>query len=301
MVHDRPTAVYGLGLKQGTKDFIRTFNANFWEHQLALITSIPKEEVSHEHVTLLRLTLSHAEEHLFALIFAGLQAPHCPNLWLYRYQPKDLPEMAAKVNAGKQILTRFSLKEFSWLEISKTLWPGLEDERYRLTALTLGRLADHFVSTFGRDEYNGLKHGMRLSFGGHSISFSPGGSPDTVPPPESFITLADSKFGSRFWAFEQVPGTKNHYYAKFRLSNWDFEELGYHLSHTILLIGNMGAAFRTHAQIEGDREFRFYRGSDAYEKVPGSGHGSMTMKRVTDFELPASSLLDFDDIRKLYS
>jgi len=301
MVNKQPVAVYGAGLKLGSEEFIREFNASYWEHQLSLVTSVPKDQLTHHHVTFLRLTLSHAEEHLFALIFACLQAPHCPDLWLYRYKPSDLPEMVGKIEAGETILTRFGLKEFSWLEIVKALWPGLEDNRYRLTVLTLGRLAGHFVSTFGRNEYNGLKHGMRLSFGGTALSFSPGGSPDVAPSPESFIKLGDSKFGSRFWEFDQVQGSKNHYKAKFRLSNWDFEELGFHLTHAIFLISNMGAAFRAHAQIEGDREFGFFPEDTAYEEVPSMQHGGLRMEMVSHFELSASQLLRLEDVRKLYS
>jgi hypothetical protein len=63
----------------------------------------------------------------------------------------------------------------------------------------------------------------------------------------------------------------------------------------------MGAAFRTHAQIDGDREFRFFRGDTAYEEVPNTEHSGMTMQMVSNFELPASQLLSLEDVRKLYS
>ena len=300
MVNEKPVAVYGANLRKRSEEFIRSFTAGFWEHQLVLIASIPKEEVTHDHVTFLRLTLSHAEEHLFALIFAALQATHCPDLWLYRYAPSDLPEMVNKVIDGKAILTKFDLPSVSWLEIVKVLWPNLEEKRHALTALTLGRLADHFVSTFGRDEYNGLKHGVRLSFGGTSISFSPSDDPHTMPAPESFIALGDSKFGSGFWSLKQIEGVKGHYKATARRTNWDYDELGYHLTHTILLIGNMGAAFRALAQIEGDRTFHFYKEDSAYEEVPRSGYGSMTMEMKSGFVPSPKELLDLDEIRKLY-
>jgi hypothetical protein len=301
MVNEKAVAVYGSGLQAISEQYIKNFNASFWEHQLSLIASLPKEDVPHDHVSFLRLTLSHAEEHLFALIFAALQAPHCPDLWLYRYAPSDLPEMVTKVMDGKSILTRFGLPSTSWLEIVKALWPNLDSERYRLTVLMLERLADHFVSTFGRDEYNGLKHGVRLSFGGMSVSFSPGGSPEIKPPPESYITLGDSKFGSRFWNLKQIKGSKNHFHAALCLSNWDYEELSYFLSHTILLIENMGAAFRTHAQIEGDRTFRFFRANEAYEKVRHGEYGSMTMEKQRGPEPSPQQLLDLEEVRKRYS
>lgn len=301
MVNERPVAVYGRSLRKGSHQFIKSFDADYWGHQLSLVTSVPIEEVTHEHVAFVRLALSHAEEHLFGLIFAFLQAPHCPDLWLYHYKPSDLPDMARKVERGERILTRFKLAETSWLEITKVFWGGLEEERYELTARVLGRLAQHFTSTHGGDEYNGLKHGMRLSFGGTSISFSPGGSPDVNPEPDSWISLGSSKFGSQFYDFVKMSGSKNHYLAKHCFSNWDFKELGANLTHAIMLISNMGVAFRRFANIEGDREFCFFRGNAAYEEDPRKIEGMTVGEMVSEFNLPESERINLEEVKKSYS
>jgi hypothetical protein len=301
MVNDRSLAVYGPGFSRATRQFIETLDASFWEHQLGIATSIPIEQITHDQVTLVRLALSHAEETLFAYIFAFLQAPHCPDIWLYLYKNEDIHILVNKVEENNKFLTRFGLNQITWIDIAKALWPGLEDKRYALTALALGRLAKHFLSTEGKDVYNGLKHGMRLSFGGTSISFSPGGSPDKMPPPESYIRLGDSKYGSRSWTFENIPGSKGHLRAKLFFSNWDFMELGYHLTHATLLIGNMGAAFRVYAKVEGDREFKFFTGDAAYEDNPRKQQGMVTGELSATFDLPKSKLLNLEDIRKLYS
>jgi hypothetical protein len=301
MVNERPVAVYGRFLREGTHQFIKEFDADYWGHQLSLATSVPIDEVKHEHVVFVRLALSHAEEHLFALIFAFLQAPYCPNLWLYHYKPSDLPKMACKVERGVSVLTRFKLAEASWIAIAKVLWGGLDEKRYQLAARILGRLARHFISTHGRDEYNGLKHGMRLSFGGTSISFSPGGSPDVKPDPDSFISLGSSKFGSQFYDFEPMSGSKNHFRVTHCFANWDFMELGAHLTHAIMLINNMGAAFRNFADIEGDREFCFFEDDAAYEDDPRKLEGMTVGKMTTELNLPESKRINLDEVKKSYS
>ena len=70
MVGTRTVAIYGDNLKQESQNFIKSFNANYWGHQLALAKTEPENEVTQEHSAFLKLTLSHAEEHLFGLICA---------------------------------------------------------------------------------------------------------------------------------------------------------------------------------------------------------------------------------------
>lgn len=300
VVNERPIAIYGIGMRETTNLFIKHFSPSFWEHQLELVSKGPIDSPSHDHVTLVRLALGHAEEHLFSLIFAFLQAPHSPDLWLYQYKHEDLTDLVKKVNAGEKVLSPFDLNAPTWETVARILWPSLEESRYLLTSKILERLANRFTSEFGKGEFNGMKHGMRLSLGGQSISFSPGGSPDVAPSPESFISLGDSKFGCRFWAFEKIPGAKDHYRAKLRMTNWDFQEIGHYLAHTTLLIGNMGAAFRVFSKIDGDCEFRYFSGDAAYEMDPRKITGMIKGEMVVHYDLKKTELLDLEKIRTTY-
>ena len=160
---------------------------------------------------------------------------------------------------------QFRLTEISWKALSKVFWGDLSEKRHELTAMALERLAEHFVSDYSRDEYNGIKHGLRLSFGGTSLSFAPGGSPDKLPDPDSYISLGDSKFGSRFYSFKPLSGSKNQFRVTRRSSNWHLEVIASHLRHTVMLIENMGIPMRIYSDVEGDRTFRFFRENDEYE------------------------------------
>lgn len=300
IVNDRPIAVYGADLRESTHEFIRTFSADFWGHQVTLATSVPRDNVSNEHVAFVRLALSHAQEHLFALVFSFLQAPFSPDLWLYHYKPSDLPAMVEKVANGGHILTQFGLGETSWKSITRVIWPWLGEEEYEATNRMLGVLATHFMNDHRKGEYNGLKHGLRLSLGGISISFSPGGSPDEKPSPESYISLAQSKFGCRFWSFEKIPGRKDHMVGRSRVSNWDFGELGFYLTHTAMLIGNMGSAFRVFSKIEGDTEFHFFK-KCILDQVESHFLDDMIGSMVSEFDSSLLKLIDLEAVRKQYS
>lgn len=301
VVNDRPTAVYGVGLQKMTEGFVKYFSSTFWEHQLNLLKGVPRNSVTHDHVSLARFALAHAEEHLFSLIFAFLQAPHCPDLWLYRYKHEDLIDLVGSVKTSRKIQNCFRLETLTWDNLARVLWPGLEEKRYLQTSLMLERLADLFTSDFGREEFNGMKHGMRLSFGGTHFSFSPGGSPDKLPDPESFVSLGGSEYGCRFWAFEKLAGTKGHFRAKLRMANWDIDEIIFYLSHTTLLICNMGTAFRSFAKIPGESSFKFYNAEDAYDRDPRKVTGMVVGELITEFELGESDLVNFDCLNGKYT
>lgn len=302
IVNDRPIAVYGPNLRKNTREFVQSFDVSFWTHQLELASAIPVEEATHDHVGFLRLILAHSQEHLFALIFAALQAPFCPDLWLYRYAPSDLPKMTERVLRGGHILNRFKLKEATWLSISKTFWPGLDDRRYDLTAKVLDRLAKHFVSDFTKDEYNGIKHGLRPSFGGHSVSFSPCASPDKKPDPDSFVSLGSSSFGCRFYGkFKPLPGSNNQFRALRRFSNWHIEVILHQVHHTVMLIENMGIPLRIFSDVDGDRTFKFFNKDDEYEMDPSQEDKFFQMEETFEFDIAASKRIDLGKVKDSYT
>ncbi len=298
LIDERPIAVYGVDQQEASFHFMKSFDGGYWKNQLALVSSVGIDQINHDHLTFMRLTLSHAEEHFLALIFAYLQAPASPDLWLYHYRTDELDSLVKKVSNGLPILTRSNLQASSWEAVSKALWPGLEEKRYELTALVIKRLADHFLSGHGRGEYNSLKHGMRLSLGGHAISFAPSSSPDVKPPPEKYISFGDSKFGSRFYEFEKIE--RQHYFSQLVFSNWDREEIGKLLTHTVLLIVNMGAAFRSRNNLEGDLVFRFLSSEEAYMDNPRKLQGLISGVMRYKIDIPKSDLLDLTKVRELY-
>ena len=209
--------------------------------------------------------------------------------------------MVSRVQRRKHVLNLFRLTDISWLNISKVLWGGLSERRYELTAKILGRLAEYFISEYSRDEYNGIKHGLRLSFGGTSLSFAPVGSPDKPPSPESFIPIGSSKFGSQFYDFKPFNGSKNHFRVSRKFVNWHIEVIAYHLRHTVLLIENMGIPMRIFSDVEGDRTLRFFRDDDEYELDPSVDGRFLELKRTVDFEIPDSKRINLDEVRNSYT
>lgn len=299
LVGTRPIAVYGVGLEQSSRYFVSRLDAKYWEFQMELAAPKEGEDICYSRVLFVRQALSQAEEHLFALIFAFLQAPHCPDLWLYQYKTEDLVELINKVERSEDFLSRVKLTENSWPAICKILWPGLPEDRYRLTALILSRMARHFVSPFGRDEYNSIKHGMRLDLGGQKISFAHG-TPDKLPDQKEYITLADSMHGCRFWKFEKLHGKRQHLMAVRCFANWDFHYLGLLLAHATLLIGNMGLAFRKRFGIDCNDEFNFITGTHAYEERFKEDRGVVEGETRHALDVSMNELVDLEEIVKQY-
>lgn len=63
----------------------------------------------------------------------------------------------------------------------------------------------------------------------------------------------------------------------------------------------MGSAFLSFANVEGDREFKFFSGDAAYEEHPRKLQGMTTGVLTSVYEISESQFLSLDDIRKAYS
>lgn len=77
---EKPVSVTGVDLKSVTEDFVKNLGCGYWAYQASLMDSVQMEMMSYPHATFMRMSVAHADEHLFGLIFAALQAPRCPNL-----------------------------------------------------------------------------------------------------------------------------------------------------------------------------------------------------------------------------
>ncbi len=85
------------------------------------------------------------------------------------------------------------------------------------------------------------------------------------------------------------------------MANWDIDEIIFYLSHTAMLIGNMGAAFRSFAKIPGESAFKFYSAEDAYDRDPRKVNGMVVGEMTAKFELNQDDLIDFDRLNGIYT
>lgn len=299
LVLERPVAVIGLDLKASTEEFVKFLDGEFWNHQLYLIESTPLANVPYAHAAFVRMLVSHADEHLFGLIFAVLQAPHCPNLWLSRYKSEELFELVRRALNGDPFPSQIPLQRPGFAGVVEAIWPCFDEEKTRLTTIALIRHASRFESDLSRDEYNSLKHGLRANMGSFSLSFAPG-FPDKMPEPEDYIKISDSDRGCSYLAFDKIEGFKNQFTSKLVWSNWDLLEFRAAVAFTALCVGNIGAALRIRHKLPGPNEFKFYSNADAYENGHQQPHKSAFFVRKTEWNIPKSGIRSEAKIRALY-
>jgi hypothetical protein len=193
----------------------------------------------------LRTNYGHALETFFGLLAASVQAPHCPLGWILQYAPGDVPKVIRKIHQDEHVLARVPLPPTNrWAALSATINsfkhddPGEDARIKRLFADTWALLAHDYVDEIGGDEFNSIKHGLRVKPGGFSLQI--GASPD-----ESAAPLIDSRseFGTRFFHRESL-GDAINFYAKDAARNWSPKALAVRTELLCVSINNIVSFLR---------------------------------------------------------
>lgn len=299
LILERPVAVIGMDLKATTDAFVKSLDGEFWKHQLSLIETASLANMPYAHAAFVRMMVSHADEHLFGLIFAFLQAPHCPNLWLGRYKSDELYKLVKRTLRGDRFPSQIPISKPGFAGVVEAIWPSFDEEKNRLTTLALIRHAKRFDSDLSREEYNSLKHGLRANMGSFTMSFAPG-SRDKKPDPADYIKLSDSERGCSFLAFDKIEGVKNQFTGKLVWSNWDLQEFRTAVAFTALCVHNIGVALKIFHKHPGQHPFKFWSKTDVYENGHQQPHKSAFLVREVEWRLPRSGICSEAEIRAIY-
>jgi hypothetical protein len=106
--------------------------------------------------------------------------------------------------------------------------PGTEkaETTKRLFAVLWGRLAHEFLDRDNSDEYNSIKHGLRMRAGGFALQVGAEHSYGVPPPDSKMNTLGHSEHGSSFFRLERIGGKESRTYSTRRVSlNWRIERV----------------------------------------------------------------------------
>ena len=125
------------------------------------------------------------------------------------------------------------------------------------------RFAKDFLDEDITNEYNSIKHGLRVSMGGFSMAIGLETTPGVLAPPDAMRSLGGSAYGTSFPVVRQL-NDKDNFQAIRQSMNWRPENLAYGLNlvsmsiHNIVRylkkingIGNQDATFR-HPRDEAD-------------------------------------------------
>jgi hypothetical protein len=223
---EKPWCVWDWDLKDLTATFLKTFDPTYFEYLANLHVERLEAGDARHAATAIRTTYCHAMETLFALLGAIVQAPDCVPGWIQKYGSKDLRQIVEKISKGREVHSKVRAERLTWDSLAEITLkyislPDKEKEKRIKTgfASLWRRLADDFLSSEIRAEYNGIKHGFRTASGGSWISVGQEESPGVPCPPEKMQVVGGSEFGSTFFEPEEL--CKHNLRLVRRAVNWD--------------------------------------------------------------------------------
>jgi hypothetical protein len=203
VTNETPVVFWGYDNAQTQLKFLDSIDPDYFRYLAKVHEGCLTGEDHLSAAIALRVTYSHALETVFAMIGAALQAPECPAGWLVSYGIPDLKSLVENISNRRPFLNKLGTEIVGWVGVANTLLPSpaenpeideLRDASARLwKALARDMIDDVFV-----DEYNSLKHGLRVRSGEWFMAMGVEESYGVAPPPERMRVMASSQYGSDF-------------------------------------------------------------------------------------------------------
>lgn len=234
---ERPAVFRGYGLAGDNARFLEALDAEYFAFVARECAARLEDEATLERAdrlrvaTTLRIAYGQATETLMALLAATAQIPTFPMGWMLRYQNQDLRDLVTAIESERPFHSLLVERPVTWRTISALVHSYIPEQAERLglvgkAATFWSRMARQFLSDQHQDEYNALKHGLRVMPGGFSIAFGVEEAPDQPPVPEDVKSLGGSQFGATYVVPVRIDGAAKHNFRISRESrNWSYEAL----------------------------------------------------------------------------
>lgn len=228
-VNEKARCYWDTDLQGKNAEFIRGIDPGYFRYLAATHSENwdgGPEERAHGAMAV-RSAYHHGTETLFALLFAGLQAPDCVVGWMQEYVTGDLRDLVGSVGGEVPRYLRIRPDTWTWEGIARSVFApcyGRADDVDEVAALFgrfFSRLAREFLSKRHADEYNSIKHGLRLTPGATemNIAFQMEDKPGTFG---GFKPLIEGKHGHRFYVRNVIArsGRARHLSLRQSFVNW---------------------------------------------------------------------------------
>jgi hypothetical protein len=194
----------------------------------------------------LRSTYSHALETLFSLLIATLQSPICTYAWIRLYNLWQLRDILEKIQNQKSFISYVTDNSINWEKISSIVFRNLLlNEKDKKEKIVLGfsklwqRLAHEYLNDPFINEYNSIKHGLRIKMGGSTLAFTREKKHGISPENKKTIALSQSEYGTSYLIKEKLFNKGNHYQFYKEHINWDPESMIWSLKLISMSIENV--------------------------------------------------------------
>lgn len=248
-VADEPYLIWESDLQERTREFLEGFDVEYFSYLLKVHTEAEDENRS---AVAIRHALHHANETLFALLGALVQAPDCPYAWIARCKNVQLRAVVRRVCDGDPtLLCKFQLNGIGWGQLAKLIFanfePGTEHQQKIVDGFSgfWARMARELLSETNVEEYNASKHGFRTRPGGFEIKIGPAATSGDQPPEKEMKSLGKSKFGAMFYKVDRIEQNGGRHLSSRRMAvNWSFERDALLLQLVQMSIQNTIAALK---------------------------------------------------------
>jgi hypothetical protein len=182
VVDTKPYCLWDREIWKRNIDFLDMIDPDYFNYlaevNFNLINNAETDNKKKQHAAiLLRNSYSQALEALFALIGATIQAPDCILGWLLKYENKDLKSVIEKINKCETLHTNIQNSPISWTIVADFVFSPYSSSVDELTNANIKKFAElwsyfakDFLNQNFTDEYNSIKHGLRVYMGGFSVA-----------------------------------------------------------------------------------------------------------------------------------
>ncbi len=176
VINRTPYACWDWDLKKKNLEFLEGIDARYFSYVANSNSGHLEGDDKHRAAISLRLAYLHGLETLFSLLCSAVQAPHCAVGWVLNYKTSDLVNLVRNISKKEPIYSRFKQTPVTWELLAKCIHNGLnyEEDKGLWIQKGFGRLWKWFASEFVNEnlaqEYNGIKHGLRVRSGGFDLA-----------------------------------------------------------------------------------------------------------------------------------
>ncbi len=249
-VSDRAFCCWEWDLIDRTLRFLTSLDVEYYRQVAATWAELLGTDADMSASIALRNAYHQGIETLFSLLGAYVQAPHAVPAWLAHCRTEDLEKVVRAMCDGSALLTQngrqivtFDLIAEDVFRACEWIEAGSEATSSRF-ATTWSRLAEDFLDPELRDEYNSIKHGLRVSPGGFSFAIGEEEVRGVPVSPERMRSLGGSQYGSTFLRSEKVSRSKHHVRTRRISLNWSAEAMMERLELISMSIANIVGALR---------------------------------------------------------
>lgn len=298
-VIDKPYCLWGNNVETDEVNFLTSLDPGYFVHvaqkSIAIVEDLKQSQKDRHYAAMtLRSVYSQSLETMFALLTAALQAPRCVYAWMSKYRTPDLRDMLSGFNSGSAFSSIIALPTVDWRAVADYVYASFAPADKEFAEATVQGfaqawkyLAIRFLDEAQWDEYNSIKHGLRISPGGFGFAYAIGEFPDSPVPADKMNLVGESEFGSSHYSIHKVQGLNLHLFSKLNHHNWSPTELFASVELIACSIHNVIAMLlKTHEAVTGEISYMVPADKAAFDE-PGRQRLSLgvTNLQMGGFEL----------------